>query len=225
MDGEEEVNSMMSLSWLYTDAKGRLWEIGKQGRVFCYESKHDRFQLVYKLPKSETKDLHTPVSYGFIDDNYIVWLCNQKNIYLYDSETERCTTIKNEINESITDIEQIDANHYFIGTDVGIHYAELKDKKLMLSPCNTIKVMLINKNSKTLIWDNIPEWAIYSLEYGIEEDLFLTDEDKKLITKFIGENFPNGYAMSVDWESYKEFDRFPAFGKPCKTYTVRFCNL
>ena len=44
--------------------------------------------------------------------------------------------------------------------------------------------MLINKNSKTLIWDNIPEWAIYSLEHGIEEDLFLTDEDKKLITKF-----------------------------------------
>ena len=50
--------------------------------------------------------------------------------------------------------------------------------------------MLINKNSKTLIWDNIPEWAIYSLEYGIEEDLFLTDEDKKLITKFIGEILP-----------------------------------
>ena len=146
MDGEEEVNSMMSLSWLYTDAKGRLWEIGKQGRVFCYESKHDRFQLVYKLPKSETKDLHTPVSYGFIDDNYIVWLCNQKNIYLYDSETERCTTIKNEINESITDIEQIDANHYFIGTDVGIHYAELKDKKLMLSPCNKLDTLKLQVN-------------------------------------------------------------------------------
>lgn len=70
-----------------------------------------------------------------------------------------------------------------------------------------------DNNSKTLIWDNIPEWAIYSLEYGIEEDLFLADEDKELIIKFIGENFPNGYAMSVDWESYKEFDRFPAFGK------------
>lgn len=36
-----------------------------------------------------------------------------------------------------------------------------------------------DNNSKTLIWDNIPEWAIYSLEYGVEEDLFLTDEDKK----------------------------------------------
>lgn len=77
------------------------------------------------------------MSYGFIDDNYIVWLCNQKNIYLYDSETERCTTIKNEINESITDIEQIDANHYFIGTDVGIHYAELKTINLCSVPATS----------------------------------------------------------------------------------------
>lgn len=52
MDGEDEINSMMNLNWLYSDSQGRLWEIGKQGRVFCYESKHDRFQLVYKLPKS-----------------------------------------------------------------------------------------------------------------------------------------------------------------------------
>jgi len=66
-------------------------------------------------------------------------------------------------------------------------------------------------NSKTLVWDNIPEWAIFALEY-----------DKKMITKFIAENFPNGYTMSVDWESYKEFDTNPAFGKACKTYKVTF---
>ena len=81
-----------------------------------------------------------------------------------------------------------------------------------------------DNNRGTLVWDNIPEWAIFSLEYGIEEELFLTDEDKDMITRFISENFPNGYAMSVDWKSYKEFDSCPAFGKPCKTYTVHFCN-
>ena len=32
----------------------------------------------------------------------------------------------------------------------------------------------------------------------------------------------NGYTMSVDWESYKEFDTNPAFGKACKTYKVTF---
>ena len=96
MDGEDEINSMMNLNWLYSDSQGRLWEIGKQGRVFCYESKHDRFQLVYKLPKSETEGLHTPVSYGFIDDNNIIWLCNQRNIYLYNSLTKATVVIKNE---------------------------------------------------------------------------------------------------------------------------------
>lgn len=46
-----------------------------------------------------------------------------------------------------------------------------------------------NNNSKTIVWDNIPEWAIFSLEYGIDEELFLPDEDKEMITKFIVENF------------------------------------
>ena len=49
-----------------------------------------------------------------------------------------------------------------------------------------------NNNSKTIVWDNIPEWAIFSLEYGIDEELFLPDEDKEMITKFIVENFPKG---------------------------------
>ena len=42
-----------------------------------------------------------------------------------------------------------------------------------------------DNKKETLVWDNIPEWAIFSLEYGIEEELFLTDEDKDLITRFI----------------------------------------
>ena len=146
MDGEDEINSMMNLNWLYSDSQGRLWEIGKQGRVFCYESKHDRFQLVYKLPKSETEGLHTPVSYGFIDDNNIIWLCNQRNIYLYNSLTKATVVIKNEINESITDIEQIDETHYFIGTDVGVHYAELKNNVLALSPCEKLDTLRLQIN-------------------------------------------------------------------------------
>ena len=84
----------------------------------------------------------------------------------------------------------------------------------------------MNKNNrKTIVWDNIPEWAIFALEYGIEEELFLTDKDLEMINRFTCENFPNGYTMSVDWESYAEFNPCPAFGKPCKTYKVTFCIL
>ena len=77
-------------------------------------------------------------------------------------------------------------------------------------------------NYTTLVWDNIPEWAVFSLEYSIEEELFLSDEEKGMITRFIAENFPNGYTMSVDWDSFREFDPHPAFGKPCKIYKVSF---
>lgn len=78
------------------------------------------------------------------------------------------------------------------------------------------------KNRQTLVWNNIPEWAIFTLEYGIEEELFLPNEDLEMISQFIGENFSNGYTMSVDWESCMEFNQCPAFGKPCKTYKVTF---
>ena len=65
------------------------------------------------------------------------------------------------------------------------------------------------ENRQTLVWDNIPEWAIFALEYGIEEELFLPNEDLEMISRFIGENFPNGYTMSVDWESCTEFNPRP----------------
>lgn len=146
MDGDEEVNSMMNLNWLYVDPKGTLWEIGKKGRVFRYDTKHDCFQLVYKLPESEIKDRSTPVSYGFVDANSVIWLCNEDALYLYDSNTEEVTLIENKIGERITDIQQIDSIHFFIGTDVGIHYAELKNKVLTLSPCDQLDTLKIQIN-------------------------------------------------------------------------------
>ena len=38
------------------------------------------------------------------------------------------------------------------------------------------------ENRQTLVWDNIPEWAIFALEYGIEEELFLPNEDLEMIS-------------------------------------------
>lgn len=69
-------------------------------------------------------------------------------------------------------------------------------------------------------WDNIPEWAIYALEYGTEEDGSLNEEERAMIEKFVGTHFPKGYTMSVDWNACNEFDRYPAFGEPCKTCKV-----
>lgn len=83
--------------------------------------------------------------------------------------------------------------------------------------------MKIKKN--ILTWDNIPEWAIYALEYGVDNDESLSDEDRSQITEFIESNFPHGYTFSVRWNERNEFDRFTAFGLPCATYTVDFVRL
>lgn len=146
MDGDEEVNSMMNLNWLYIDTKGVLWEIGKKGRVFRYDDKHDRFQLVYKLPASEVKGRPVPISYGFIDSNNIVWLCNEEALYLYNTETQKVVHIQNQIAESVTDIAQTDPTNYFIGTDVGIHYATLSNNVLKLNPCIQLDSLKIQIN-------------------------------------------------------------------------------
>lgn len=82
--------------------------------------------------------------------------------------------------------------------------------------------IMIESSRRTLVWDNIPEWAIFALEYGTGEEQSMTDEDREMISRFTGENFPDGYTLSVDWESFKEFDTNPAFGKACKTYKVTF---
>lgn len=146
MDGKEEVNSLLNLNWLYIDTEGILWEIGKKGKVYCYDELHDTFKLVYKLPVVEDKDMPAPVSYSYIDKNRIIWLCCEKTLYLYNTNSQKVTELVNAINETITDIVQIDETHFFIGTEKGIHYAELKDATLSLIHCDKLDNIVVQIN-------------------------------------------------------------------------------
>ena len=88
---------------------------------------------------------------------------------------------------------------------------------------------------KICIWENTPYLFIIfaiccclsfssTLEYGTEEDGSLNEEERAMIEKFIGTHFPKGYRMNVDWDACNEFDRYPAFGEPCKTCKVLFVS-
>ena len=69
---------------------------------------------------------------------------------------------------------------------------------------------------------DIPEWAIYPLEYGIENTSGLIEEDITDFNEFIA-NFPNGYITDIKWHDSTEFDCFPSIGHyPCKTFKVDF---
>ena len=139
MDGDVEVNSLLNLNWLYIDQEGVLWEIGKKGKVFRYDQIHDCFNLVYKLPMESFSEQPDPITYAWLDENKHIWLCNKDTIFLYNTETQLVTHIRNDISEEITDIEQIDESHFFIGTEMGIHYAKLENNALELINCDKLE--------------------------------------------------------------------------------------
>ena len=120
-DGEEEISSMMNLNWLYTDTEGKVWVIGRKGRVFCYDLYQDRFKLVYKLPDEGNSRQGAPVSYGFIDQSNTVWLCTRQQIFLYDSQTKTSRIFSNPTGKEIHAIAQQDSVQYYIGTENGLY--------------------------------------------------------------------------------------------------------
>ncbi|MBR6539502.1 MAG: response regulator, partial [Bacteroides sp.] len=132
-NGQEE-NSLWNLNWLYTDKQGILWEIGKRGKVFRYDANKDEFKLAYALPEPKQSNTPTIVSYGFIDEKDIVWLCTKEGIYCYNSADETSNFVTHNIDENISKMVQIDSTHFFIGTDKGIYYVEKTGNKLTLSP-------------------------------------------------------------------------------------------
>lgn len=133
MDGNQEVNSLLNLNWLYLDKEGTLWEIGRKGRIFRYDRLHDRFELVYKLPENSELPIPSLISYSWIDQVNNIWLCSEDSLFLYNTSTQKVTSIKNKVGEVITNIKQIDQTHFFVGTEKGVHYAQLNKHNRTLS--------------------------------------------------------------------------------------------
>ncbi|WP_042372899.1 hybrid sensor histidine kinase/response regulator transcription factor [Bacteroides neonati] len=145
-DGIDELNSSIGFNWLYIDKEGVLWEISRKGRVFQYDSARDLFTLTYKLPKLDEFNNPSPVSFSFIDNHNNIWLCNRDFLFLYNTRTQKISRLINNIKEEITCIKQIDDTHFFVGTGVGIHYAELVNQKLELQPCEELDKLKIQVN-------------------------------------------------------------------------------
>ena len=146
-DNGIEVNSRLNLNWLYIDSAGVLWEVGKKGSIFKYNQTYDKFECVYKLPESNNStNSSTPVSFGWIDRNNHIWLCNDETIILYNTHTQQVHPIKNQLHEAITAIEQINEDQFFIGTETGIHQARLGNNTLDIIPCEALDKLHLQVN-------------------------------------------------------------------------------
>lgn len=142
---DQALSSLQDLSWLLTDKEGRLWVVGRRGRVFRYDPTHDQFIFVYEVPV-HTSDNKIPITSCFIDDDQVLWLPCDENVYLFNTLTEATTAIKRNTQGEITRIIQHDPTHFFIGTDQGIHYANLIEGRLDLVSFESLRNTLLQVN-------------------------------------------------------------------------------
>lgn len=140
-ENKEEEGSQLYLGWSYIGKSGNLQIISQQGGVFQYESKHDCFKMLYRLPKTEET-----ISFGYADSNNQIWLCSKKNITLYNTLNAHITQLPNIFGSNITVIAQVDNSHFFIATEIGIRYVKLKDNTLQIIPNTTLDQMPLQAN-------------------------------------------------------------------------------
>lgn len=130
---ESALEAPIHLGWICTNPRIGTWVIGKQGRIFHYETKYDDFKMVYKLPDSmET------ISYGYMDRNDNFWLCRKHSILLYNAKDGQIIQFSNALHSNITAIEQVDEQHFFIATETGVRYTKLENGVLEIIPVETL---------------------------------------------------------------------------------------
>lgn len=124
-EGDRELDPLLNINWTYLDKTGTLLVTGKQGRIFRYDSGHDRFVQIYSMYNYWNKDYHAFVRYSYIDQESNVWLCGKSAIHLFNIESGQKQRISNRLG-NITCIEQINSEHFFIGTDKRIYLVKLE---------------------------------------------------------------------------------------------------
>lgn len=80
-DDNMTLDSRIALNWLYMDNENVLWVIGQKGRIFRYDSQHDKFELAYVHPELIRNKSQAFLNYGYLDKNDRIWLC-YKDSYL-----------------------------------------------------------------------------------------------------------------------------------------------
>ena len=83
-EGNRELDPLLNINWTFLDKTGTLLVTGKQGRIFRYDSGHDRFVQIYNMYNYWNKDYHAFVRYSYIDQEDNVWLCGKSAIHLFN---------------------------------------------------------------------------------------------------------------------------------------------
>ena len=131
-DDNMTLDSRIALNWLYMDNENVLWVIGQKGRIFRYDSQHDKFELAYVHPELIRNKSQAFLNYGYLDKNDRIWLCYKDSITWYNTHTGTTSHMSMPVDGEIATIEQTDGNHFFIGTGGGLFRAGIEGGELKL---------------------------------------------------------------------------------------------
>ena len=138
-DDSMKLDSRIALNWLYMDSGNILWVIGQKGRIFRYDSQHDKFELAYVHPELIRNKSQAFLNYGYLDKSDRIWLCYKDSITWYDIRTGTTFHMPTPVNGEIAAIEQTDDNHFFIGTGSGLFHTGIEKGKLNIMPNKVVE--------------------------------------------------------------------------------------
>ena len=138
-DDSMKLDSRIALNWFYMDRENVLWVIGQKGRIFRYDSQHDKFELAYVHPELIRNKSQAFLNYGYLDKNDHIWLCYKDTITWYNVRTGTTLHMPTPVDSEIAAIEQTDGDHFFIGTGSGLFHAGIEKGELKLVPDEVVK--------------------------------------------------------------------------------------
>lgn len=158
----KELNAFPQLNTLQTDSAGIVWEIGKSGQLFRYNTRQDRFDLVFDLAQEIPCHSRLPLNATYLDRTaHRIWLCTDQQQYLFDMEQHTLTALDNPVKATINCLTRAHSNLYFLGTDQGIRAVRLDGQQLKdvnlpeLDHLPVVTYLYYHAPSQTLVIDTL----------------------------------------------------------------------
>ena len=115
-DGQPNMKSFPNLNTLEIDTAGVIWEIGKNGYIFKYNSLQDKYELAYNFASKDKSNSGLPLISTYLDNKNNIWLCTKDKQYIFDIDQEKLIRLTSSIQEEITCITEAGNNQYFLGS-------------------------------------------------------------------------------------------------------------
>lgn len=157
-EGKRTMNFYPDLNTLHLDTDSILWEYGKDGYAFRFNSLRDSFQLVFNLHEQFPQFQKVPISGIFFDKENHIWFCCNKQVVLFNTKNNKTRILSFNTANPIISVTEARKNVFYLATNKSVHKVTFSQQK------------------KTTQTDNVPIGDIRLINY-----IYYHQETDKLI--------------------------------------------